>query len=275
VVDSTIHNPRKERYSFFICQRNSVRKGDYVRWLSRQRFSTIEAGTDGGGSVEVYAEAEEFGPYEGESPEGRPVLYKVEYNQENDAYEVVTDEDGNPVVSEAYVSCILWFEDVNGNKKYDDGELMTTDYFKQNTAYGVLLGISHRDAEEGFTVDMYNSTVRIAGEEYGMDAIPVTLVTETDASGNAVKTEQVTMYFYVFDVTGADPVYVPGDVDGDGDVDSNDADLIAKYFAGWPEEEPGDDFHHAAADMDGDGTVSRRDAMVLARKAAGWTNIGG
>jgi len=124
-------------------------------------------------------------------------------------------------------------------------------------------------------VDMYNSTVRIAGEEYGMDAIPVTLVTETDASGNAVKTEQVTMYFYVFDVTGADPVYVPGDVDGDGDVDSNDADLIAQYFAGWPEEEPGDDFHHAAADMDGDGTVSRRDAMVLARKAAGWTNIGG
>jgi hypothetical protein len=135
----------------------------------------------------------------------------------------VTDEDDNAVVSEAYVSQILWFEDKNGNKDYDDGELMTTDYFKQNTAYGVLLGISHRDAEEGFTVDMYNSTVRIAGEEDGMDAIPVTLVTETDASGNAVKTEQVTMFCHVFEATGAAAgVTVSGKVASSG----NPADTI-------------------------------------------------
>jgi len=59
---------------------------------------------------------------------------------------------------------------------------------------------------------------------------------------------------------------VSGDIDSDGVLDESDADLLAKYFAGYnvsidPE----------AADINGDGEVTRKDAMFLARYLAGWT----
>lgn len=57
-----------------------------------------------------------------------------------------------------------------------------------------------------------------------------------------------------------------GDVNGDGTVDADDSDLLAKYFAGWDVE-----IDKAAADVNADGTLNRRDAMILARYLDGWS----
>lgn len=63
---------------------------------------------------------------------------------------------------------------------------------------------------------------------------------------------------------------VRGDINKDGAVDTRDADILARYFAGWAgyEEKILD---KAAADMNGDGALTRKDGMILARKAANWT----
>lgn len=59
--------------------------------------------------------------------------------------------------------------------------------------------------------------------------------------------------------------YIPGDVDGNGEVDDWDAIVLNRYLAGWKTE-----VSFAAADMDGDGELTDWDAIALERKLAGW-----
>ena len=70
-------------------------------------------------------------------------------------------------------------------------------------------------------------------------------------------------YGYNFEVLS---VVVPGDIDSDGVLDESDAELLAKYFAGYNVS-----INLEAADINGDGEVTRKDAMFLARYLAGWT----
>ena len=60
--------------------------------------------------------------------------------------------------------------------------------------------------------------------------------------------------------------FVYGDVNGDGEVDSADAELLSRYFAGHDVTLPVPE----AADVNGDETVNRKDAMILSRHTAGW-----
>ncbi|MBE6711400.1 MAG: hypothetical protein E7579_09820 [Ruminococcaceae bacterium] len=64
---------------------------------------------------------------------------------------------------------------------------------------------------------------------------------------------------------------IPGDMNGDGTVDKEDSDLLAKYFAGWPISAK--DINFKAGDVNGDGKVTRAEAMKLSRKEAGWSPI--
>lgn len=57
-----------------------------------------------------------------------------------------------------------------------------------------------------------------------------------------------------------------GDVDGSGDVDVLDAELLARYVNGWD----GIVIDIDAADLDRDGKVDVKDAMILARAVAAW-----
>ncbi len=62
------------------------------------------------------------------------------------------------------------------------------------------------------------------------------------------------------------PLLAPGDVNGDGAVDTADYILLARYIAGWPDAVltvP------AAADYNGDGIVDGKDRYALARYLAG------
>ena len=57
----------------------------------------------------------------------------------------------------------------------------------------------------------------------------------------------------------------PGDVTGDGVLDTEDAEAISEYAAGWSETEVTLD----SGDINGDGKVNLLDAIIVARNAAG------
>ncbi len=61
------------------------------------------------------------------------------------------------------------------------------------------------------------------------------------------------------------PVMTSGDVNGDGEVTSKDAFLLARYVAGFDV-----DFDKAAADVNADDTLNSKDAFLLARYVAGF-----
>jgi hypothetical protein len=59
---------------------------------------------------------------------------------------------------------------------------------------------------------------------------------------------------------------IKGDVNGDGNIKSNDATLILRIVAGLLEP---NDYQKCAADFNGDGKIASNDAMLVLRKAAG------
>lgn len=61
-------------------------------------------------------------------------------------------------------------------------------------------------------------------------------------------------------------LFIPGDLDGDGEITDWDGVLLARYLAGWTVEIA----DLAAADVDGDGEVTDWDGVVLDRYLAGW-----
>ena len=60
--------------------------------------------------------------------------------------------------------------------------------------------------------------------------------------------------------------YIPGDPNGDGEVNAKDAVLLAQKLAGWTIE-----LDENAADCNGDGAVNAKDAVLLAQYLAGWS----
>ena len=76
----------------------------------------------------------------------------------------------------------------------------------------------------------------------------------TDPEGNAVSVTVTTQSYAI-----------KGDFTGDTEVTTDDADLLAEYFAGYPVQ-----IDKAAADINGDGKLTRADAMILKRYLAGW-----
>lgn len=59
-----------------------------------------------------------------------------------------------------------------------------------------------------------------------------------------------------------------GDVNGDGEVDSDDAVLVLRYFAGLDTEE----MIHELADVNGDGEIDSDDSVAILRYFAGLTD---
>ena len=60
----------------------------------------------------------------------------------------------------------------------------------------------------------------------------------------------------------------PGDMNGDGEINSIDAVLLAQRLAGWDVE-----LDVSAADCNGDGEINAIDAVLLAQYIAGWDVI--
>ncbi len=65
-------------------------------------------------------------------------------------------------------------------------------------------------------------------------------------------------------------VFIWGDVDGNGKVETKDKVLISRYLAKWT---MNGGFNQAAADFNKDGDVTSAEAVVLARYLAKWTNL--
>ena len=70
------------------------------------------------------------------------------------------------------------------------------------------------------------------------------------------------------DSTFAEPVFEPGDVNGDGAVDTSDAVLILRYALGYQDE----GFNVLYGDLNGDGFVDTSDAVLALRRALGYTD---
>lgn len=61
------------------------------------------------------------------------------------------------------------------------------------------------------------------------------------------------------------PDYIPGDINGDGIVNTKDTTRLMRYLAGWNVE-----VNEAALDVNGDGVVNTKDTTRLMRYLAGW-----
>jgi len=59
--------------------------------------------------------------------------------------------------------------------------------------------------------------------------------------------------------------YIPGDISGDGILNSKDTTRLMRYLAGWDVE-----INEAALDVNGDGVVNTKDTTRLMRYLAGW-----
>ena len=62
------------------------------------------------------------------------------------------------------------------------------------------------------------------------------------------------------------PMYLPGDVDADGEITDWDGVILARYLAGWDVEISALE----ALDIDGDGEITDWDGVMLDRYLAGW-----
>lgn len=103
------------------------------------------------------------------------------------------------------------------------------------------------------------------------------VVTEYDDDGNAVKTEKMTLGIGAsasmevsltnlgFSENAVVRKYLPGDVNGDGDVNIRDASAIVRYCGNYSV-----NVVEAALDVNGDGSVNIRDASSILRYCAGY-----
>ena len=87
------------------------------------------------------------------------------------------------------------------------------------------------------------------------------IITNTNPSATGAQTTSVRSEEMALTVGGG---YITGDVDASGLTDSDDAAVLAQYFAGLTLPNPD------AADIDSDQALTRRDAMVLTRYLSGW-----
>lgn len=62
--------------------------------------------------------------------------------------------------------------------------------------------------------------------------------------------------------------YIPGDLDGDNDVNTRDAILLRRYLADYPL-----NINKAAADVNADGDITTADSILIRRYLAGWEVI--
>lgn len=92
----------------------------------------------------------------------------------------------------------------------------------------------------------------------GSYTIQANHVEARNVSGSKLSFQNTSAQVTVYD-------YLPGDLDGDGEVTDWDGILLNRYLAGWSVS-----IRTAAADVDGDGEVSDWDGILLDRYLAGW-----
>ena len=113
--------------------------------------------------------------------------------------------------------------------------------------YGYLRVYSNKTSGETVTFKVY---VKSTKEEKELSAPTVTFQSQTV---EGMPSNPLEMEFEA-------ETYIPGDANGDGEIDLTDAVLVFDYYMG---EEMSDDFIEAAADFDGDGTVDLTDAVLI------------
>jgi len=71
---------------------------------------------------------------------------------------------------------------------------------------------------------------------------------------------------FIFGLQKVKPLFTPGDLNDDGDIDLADLMLLRRHLAGWTDL----GLNGEAADCNGDGDIDLADLMLLRRYLAGW-----
>lgn len=132
-----------------------------------------------------------------------------------------------------------------------DGGALSYQWYVSDTSDG------DGDAIEGAVSAGYKPQTDTDGVKYYY-----VIITNTNPAATGSQTASVRSEEMALTVGGA---YITGDVNANGLTDSEDAAVLAQYFAGLPLTNPD------AADIDSDQSLTRRDAMVLTRYLSGWT----
>ncbi|MBQ2942391.1 MAG: hypothetical protein IJD97_09160 [Clostridia bacterium] len=111
---------------------------------------------------------------------------------------------------------------------------------------GIVVTLSFQIAEDAELRD-YDVVIDVK-EAYDTD---LNSVTYTETAGTITVVEA--------------PPYIPGDVNGDGEVTRGDLLRLAKHFSGFA-----DEIDEAASDVNGDGEVTRADLLRLAKYFSGF-----
>ena len=195
-------------------------------------------------------------PESGEYGEYRIVVSAPEHEE-------FDDSDNNAVLVFGETDLALDYEAFFGN---DVRILDITVENRSGYASGAALTV-RRDNAEGEVLDIITidsvDAKSVEAIRYIADDTPGTLYLEVTADAEETRLYDNSVSYLIRE---PEISIVYGDVDGDGEVTTADADLLSRYFAGHDVTLPVPE----AADVNGDEVVNRKDAMILSRHIAGW-----
>ena len=172
---------------------------------------------------------------------------------------------------------------IDQNIADEDGTLTFTYAQREvtDTSYVMACGASHNDLNDAVItfpsmlasdqVQVVHPKVEYNGETLveGVDYVVVGTVAYTSAGQYTCYVRGIYNYSGLVQCQYTVADKKPGDVNGDGAVDTLDRMVLSRYLANWDEYDEAS-INITAADVNGDGVVDTLDRMVLNRYLANW-----
>ena len=160
----------------------------------------------------------------------------------------------------AYDSTLLTLTDVAYNTEMGGQSILPENIETLNG--NIILywanGIENYEGDDLFATLTFTISDNAAADTTALVAVTYDAEDIFDADENNVP-------FYCDNGTISFIDYTPGDISGDGILNSKDTTRLMKYLAGWDVE-----INEAAVDVNGDGVVNAKDTVRLMRYLAGW-----
>ena len=188
---------------------------------------------------------------------------------------------------------------VSNHEVAADGTIKVTISIKENPGVAsIILQIAYDNSMLTLTSVEYNSTIGgqtvnpsnlsspvtlywiNAFENMSGDVVFATLTFKADENSMVGASSNIVISYNAEDIYNIDEEnvsldiqngtvtiidYVPGDINGDGELNNKDVSRLMQYFAGWDVE-----VNEATLDVNGDGLLNNKDASRLMQYLVGW-----